>query len=227
MTYRDYIFNITSASKLNRMLEPGTGVKCGLIKFKTIKQMKEFMKNENKSILMIQPDNHRYNYTLIIIDQELRFWDMTKIPDGDYPQIKCTVCKINEVNDTTISYGKSRNICRDCMEKERENYKKRQLLKFKKDLTSFFKSRKCKYVEFKDTWTYFYKKYKMDRYNFNSNFTDLILGHEIHLNIGLLSTPLDSYSPKTERCFEWQKDNGVDMKYRKGDLFLLWTINGI
>jgi len=228
MSERDYIFNITFASDLNKILdEPGRGVRCTLKKFKTMKQLKTYMKEINKHILILQPERScRHYHTLIVIDQELRFWDMNKIEDGELPSKKCSVCKINEIPDTSLLYGTYGNkMCDDCRKTELVKRETRQLKKIKKDLTKFFRNQNCKYIEFKKTWTYFYKNYKMNRYDFDRLFVKLITNSEIRLNLELLSTKTGPHDYGSENCFQWQDYD--HHKYRKDDLFLLWTITGI
>lgn len=238
MGIHDNVFNIVTASNLNKLVtEPNLKPDIKLMKFTTLKQLKLFMKSKKQNILLIQPNTHysRWNYTLIIIDQSLQFWKLEELPDGSYPKMKCTKCKVTEINDTRIMFPDSGLKCDECRKKERDERYEKQIIEFKKNLTKYYREQKCKYIEFKNTWKYFYNQYHMSKYDFNSLFVALIIGVEsksklnkekIRLNIELLSMKMGVCDTSSYgNCFEWpDKEHHI---YKKDELFLLWTISGI
>lgn len=226
----DKVFNVLNASSLNNLTSETVGIvpQAKIMRFDTYKKFLKFIRDEKKHILILQPnwERKRHETTLIIIDQELKFSNLELLQDAIPPQVKCSRCKINDTTDYSVYWSEKNRklICKKCEDELRKSRHLKQLKIFQKNLLKFYRSKHCKYITFKETWTFFYKQYKMSRYDFDNNFVNLITNQLFKTKIILFNSPEDlgSYA---DIFFEWKQAN--HHRYKGGDKFSLWTIEGL
>lgn len=226
----DYVFNIISAIILNQHINSSKEnyPKPELIKIETLKKFNKFMREQNKPILILQPDweKNRSNKTIIVLDEELKFNDIESLEDAKIPTRKCSRCKIRDTEDYSIFWSEKNRkiICKTCDEELRKDRRLKQLKQFQKNLLDFYRKKHCKYITFKETWKYFYKQFKMSKFDFNSKFIEFMTNQLFKTHITLFNSPEDvgSYA---DIYLEW--NNTEHYRYKEGNKFSLWTIEGM